>query len=219
MSSNIVLNVDVREGTGKGAARAARREDLVPGILYGGDQDPVSINLRGNEIRKALLTGQFISHMMELEHEGKRQKVIARDIQFHPVSDAPMHVDLFRVNEKTRIDVEVPVHFVNEEASPGLKRGGVLNVVRHVVELNCPAGSIPEALEADLTGLEIGDSIHISAIPLPKGVESTISDRDFTVATLQGSRAVLEPETEEGAAEEMEEPEVINQKDDEGDEE
>lgn len=219
MSSNIVLNVDVREGTGKGAARAARREDLVPGILYGGDQEPVSITLRGNEIRKALLTGQFISHMMELEHEGKRQKVIARDIQFHPVSDAPMHVDLFRVTEKTRIDVEVPVNFVNEEASPGLKRGGVLNVVRHVVELNCPAGSIPESIEADLTGLDIGDSIHISAIPLPKGVESTISDRDFTVATLQGSRAVLTPETEEEGAEEMEEPEVINQKDDGGDEE
>ncbi|MEA1943619.1 MAG: 50S ribosomal protein L25/general stress protein Ctc [Pseudomonadota bacterium] len=219
MSSNIVLNVDVREGTGKGAARAARREDLVPGILYGGDQDPVSINLRGNEIRKALLTGQFISHMMELEHEGKRQKVIARDIQFHPVSDAPMHVDLFRVTEKTRIDVEVTVNFVNEEASPGLKRGGVLNIVRHVVELNCPAGAIPESIEADLTGLDIGDSIHISAIPLPKGVESTISDRDFTIATLQGSRAVLEPETEEDGTEEMEEPEVINQKDDEGDEE
>ncbi|MED5550845.1 MAG: 50S ribosomal protein L25/general stress protein Ctc [Pseudomonadota bacterium] len=213
MSSNIVLNVDVREGTGKGAARAARREDLVPGVLYGGDQDPVSINLRGNEIRKALLTGQFISHMMELEHEGKRQKVIARDIQFHPVSDAPMHIDLFRVNEKTRIDVEVTVHFINEEKSPGLKRGGVLNVVRHVVELNCPAGAIPEAIEADLSGLDIGDSIHISAIPLPKGVTSTITDRDFTVATLQGSRAVLTPETEEDD-ETPAEPEVINQKSD-----
>lgn len=213
MSSNIVLNVDVREGTGKGAARAARREDLVPGVLYGGDQDPVSINLRGNEVRKALLTGQFISHMMELEHEGKRQKVIARDIQFHPVSDAPMHIDLFRVNEKTRIDVEVTVHFINEEKSPGLKRGGVLNVVRHVVELNCPAGAIPEAIEADLSGLDIGDSIHISAIPLPKGVKSTITDRDFTVATLQGSRAVLTPETDE-EDETPAEPEVINQKSD-----
>ena len=213
MSSNIVLNVDVREGTGKGAARAARREDLVPGVLYGGDQDPVSINLRGNEVRKALLTGQFISHMMELEHEGKRQKVIARDIQFHPVSDAPMHIDLFRVTEKTRIDVEVTVHFINEEKCPGLKRGGVLNVVRHVVELNCPAGAIPESIEADLSGLDIGDSIHISAIPLPKGVKSTITDRDFTVATLQGSRAVLTPETEEGD-ETPAEPEVINQKSD-----
>ena len=213
MAKEITLTVEVREGTGKGAARAARREDLVPGVLYGGDQDPVSINLRGNEIRKALLTGQFISHMMELEHEGKRQKVIARDIQFHPVSDAPMHVDLFRVTEKTRIDVEVTVHFINEEKCPGLKRGGVLNVVRHVVELNCPAGAIPESIEADLSGLDIGDSIHISAIPLPKGVTSTITDRDFTVATLQGSRAVLTPEAEDEDATPAE-PEVINQKSD-----
>mgnify|MGYP001240029149 CR=1 FL=1 len=213
MSSNIVLNVDVREGTGKGAARAARREDLVPGVLYGGDQDPVSINLRGNEIRKALLTGQFISHMMELEHEGKRQKVIARDIQFHPVSDAPLHVDLFRVDEDTKINVEVTVHFINEEKSPGMKRGGVLNIVRHTVELLCPAGSIPEALEADLSGLDIGDTIHMSSISLPKGVTPTITDRDFTVATLQGSRAVLTPEAEDEDATPAE-PEVINQKSD-----
>ncbi len=210
MSSNIVLTVDVREGTGKGAARAARREDLVPGVLYGGKLGPVSINLRGNEVRKALLTGKFVSHMMELNHEGKHQKVIARDIQFHPVSDAPMHIDLFRVDEDTKIDVEVTVHFVNEEKSPGMKRGGVLNIVRHTVELNCPAGAIPEAIEADLTGLDIGDSIHISAIALPKGVTPTIADRDFTIATLQGSRAVLTPESEE--VEEAPETEVIKQK-------
>ena len=210
MSSNIVLTVDVREGTGKGAARAARREDLVPGVLYGGKLGPVSINLRGNEVRKALLTGKFVSHMMELNHEGKHQKVIARDIQFHPVSDAPMHIDLFRVDEDTKIDVEVTVHFVNEEKSPGMKRGGVLNIVRHTVELNCPAGAIPDALEADLSGLDIGDTIHMSSIALPKGVVPTISDRDFTVATLQGSRAVLTPESEE--EEETPETEVINQK-------
>lgn len=210
MSSNIVLTVDVREGTGKGAARAARRADLVPGVLYGGKLGPVSINLRGNEVRKALLTGKFVSHMMELNHEGKHQKVIARDIQFHPVSDAPMHIDLFRVDEDTKIDVEVTVHFVNEEKSPGMKRGGVLNIVRHTVELNCPAGAIPEAIEADLTGLDIGDSIHISAIALPKGVTPTIADRDFTIATLQGSRAVLTPESDE--VEEAPETEVIKQK-------
>ena len=212
MSSNIVLNVDVREGTGKGAARAARREDLVPGVLYGGKLGPVAINLRGNQIRKALLTGQFISHMMELEHEGKRQKVIARDIQFHPVSDAPMHVDLFRVDEDTKIDVEVTVHFTNEEKCPGLKRGGVLNVVRHTVELVCPAGSIPESVEADLSGLDIGDSIHISSVKLPAGVEPSITDRDFTIATLQGSRAVL---TELSDEDEPAEPEAIKQKGDE----
>ena len=149
--------------------------------------------------------------MMELEHDGKRQQVIARDIQFHPVSDAPLHVDLFRVDEDTKINVEVTVHFINEEKSPGMKRGGVLNIVRHTVELLCPAGSIPEALEADLSGLDIGDTIHMSSISLPKGVTPTITDRDFTVATLQGSRAVLTPEADE---DETPETEVINQKSD-----
>ncbi len=137
--------------------------------------------------------------MMELEHDGKRQKVIARDIQFHPVSDAPMHVDLFRVNEKTRIDVEVTVNFINEEASPGLKRGGVLNVVRHAVEVNVPAGSIPDQIDVDLSGYDIGDSIHISAVTLPEGVTPAITDRDFTIATIQNSRAARATEDEEGA--------------------
>lgn len=197
--SNIVLTVDVREGIGKGAARAARREDLVPGVLYGGKLDPVAINLRGNEVRKALLTGNFLSNMMELDHEGKRQSVIARDIQFHPVSDKVMHVDLFRVDEDSKINVEIPVRFINEGASPGMKRGGVLNIVRHDVELLVPAGKIPDFIEADLTGLDIGDSVHISAIKLPEGATPTITDRDFTVATLQGSRAVLTAAEEEGA--------------------
>lgn len=199
--SNIVLNVDVREGTGTGAARAVRREDRVPGVLYGGKLGPVSITLRGNEVRKALLTGNFISNMMELEHDGKRQKVIARDVQFHPVSDQVIHVDLFRVDEDTKINVEIPVRFINEEASPGMKRGGVLNIVRHEVELVVPAGSIPNEIEADLTGLDIGDSVHISAIKLPEGAKPAIADRDFTVATLQGSRAVLTASEDEGGEE------------------
>ncbi len=215
MSSNIVLTVDVREGTGTGAARAARREDLVPGVLYGGKLDPVAINLRGNEVRKALLTGNFISSMMELDHEGKRQQVIARDVQFHPVSDQVMHVDLFRVDEDTKINVEVAVRFVNEGASPGMKRGGVLNVVRHSVELVVPAGNIPDAIEADLTGLDIGDSVHISAIKLPEGAKPAIADRDFTVATLQGSRAVLTADEEEGADVAADEVEATEQKGDE----
>lgn len=215
MSSNIVLTVDVREGTGTGAARAARREDLVPGVLYGGKLDPVAINLRGNEVRKALLTGNFISSMMELDHEGKRQQVIARDVQFHPVSDQVMHVDLFRVDEDTKINVEVAVRFVNENDSPGMKRGGVLNVVRHSVELVVPAGNIPDAIEADLTGLDIGDSVHISAIKLPEGAKPAIADRDFTVATLQGSRAVLTADEEEGADVAADEVEATEQKGDE----
>ncbi|MBO6730688.1 MAG: 50S ribosomal protein L25/general stress protein Ctc [Maricaulis sp.] len=215
MSSNIVLTVDVREGTGTGAARAARREDLVPGVLYGGKLDPVAINLRGNEVRKALLTGNFISSMMELDHEGKRQQVIARDVQFHPVSDQVMHVDLFRVDEDTKINVEVAVRFVNESDSPGMKRGGVLNVVRHSVELVVPAGNIPDAIEADLTGLDIGDSVHISAIKLPEGAKPAIADRDFTVATLQGSRAVLTADEEEGADVAADAVEATEQKSDE----
>lgn len=215
MSSNIVLTVDVREGTGTGAARAARREDLVPGVLYGGKLDPVAINLRGNEVRKALLTGNFISSMMELDHEGKRQQVIARDVQFHPISDQVMHVDLFRVDEDTKINVEVAVRFVNENDSPGMKRGGVLNVVRHSVELVVPAGNIPDAIEADLTGLDIGDSVHISAIKLPEGAKPAIADRDFTVATLQGSRAVLKADEEEGAEVAADEVEATEQKGDE----
>jgi large subunit ribosomal protein L25 len=191
MSSNIVLTVEVRENTGKGGARAARREDLVPGVVYGGKEGAVAVTLRGNEVRKALNTGNFIANLLELDHQGKRQTVITKDVQFHPVTDAAQHVDLFRVTEKTRIDVAVAVRFTNEEASPGMKRGGVLNIVRHEVELNCPAGNIPSEVEADLTGLDIGDSIHISAITLPAGAKSTITDRDFTIATMQGSRAVL----------------------------
>ena len=205
MSSNIVLTVEVRENTGKGGARAARREDLVPGVVYGGKEGAVAVTLRGNEVRKALNTGNFIANLLELDHQGKRQTVITKDVQFHPVTDAAQHVDLFRVTEKTRIDVAVPVRFTNEEASPGMKRGGVLNIVRHEVELNCPAGAIPSEVEADLTGLDIGDSIHISAITLPKGAKSTSTDRDFTVATMQGSRAVLvDDEVEETDAEAVE---------------
>ena len=205
MSGNIVLTVDVREGTGKGAARAARREDLVPGVLYGGKLGPVSITLRGNEVRRALLTGQFLTNMLELNHEGETQTVIAREVQFHPVSDQPMHIDLYRVDEDSQINVEIPVRFINDADSPGLKRGGVLNVVRHEVELKVPAGNIPEFIEADLTGLEIGDSVHISAIKLPDGAEPTITDRDFTIATLQGSRAATMAEAEEGEAEQPQE--------------
>lgn len=210
MSSNIVLTVDVREGTGKGVARAARREDLVPGVLYGGPLGSVAINLRGNEIRKALLRGNFLSNIIELNHEGKKQKVIARDIQFHPVSDMAMHIDMYRVEANTKIRVNVNVRFENEEDCPALKRGGVLNIVRHELELLCPASAIPQFIEVDLTGLEIGDAIHMSKVALPKGVKPTIT-RDFTIATLVGSRAVLteldeedgdvEAEVEEGGEE------------------
>jgi large subunit ribosomal protein L25 len=194
--SDIVLPVDVREKTGSGSARAARRDGKVPGTLYGGKGGPVAISVRDNVLRKAINTGRFLSNMVTLEHDGKKQSVIPKDVQFHPVTDVPLHIDLFRVEADSIIDVEVPVVFLGEEDSPGLKRGGALNVVRHTVELSCPAGAIPEHIEIDISGLEIGDSVHISEVTLPEGIKPTI-DRDFTIATLMGARVEIEPEEEE----------------------
>ncbi|XBQ15062.1 MAG: 50S ribosomal protein L25/general stress protein Ctc [Oceanicaulis sp.] len=194
--SDIVLNVEVRERTGKGGARQARRDGFVPGTLYGGGQDPVSISLKNNELIKAINSGKLLANMITIEHKGDKQTVFARDVQFHPVKDLPLHVDFQRVNAQDVISVEVPVHFVGEEQAEGIKRGGVLNVVRHAIEVNCPAGSIPEAIEVDVSGMDIGDSVHISAVSLPENVTPTITDRDFTIATMQGSRALVEEEAE-----------------------
>ncbi|MEE2566131.1 50S ribosomal protein L25/general stress protein Ctc [Hyphobacterium marinum] len=192
--SDIVLSVDVRENTGTGPARAARRDGFVPGVLYGGKLGAVAIAVSEKDLNKAINTGKFLSHMVTLKHKGDKQSVIPKDVQFDPISDKPLHVDLFRVDEDTVIDVEVTVHFINEEKAPGLKRGGVLNVVRHTVELSCPAGSIPEEIVVDLDGYEIGDAVHISSITLPEGVTPTITDRDFTIATVQGARVMVEEE-------------------------
>jgi len=216
--SDIVLPVDVRDNTGTGAARAARRDGFVPGTLYGGKLGPVAIAVRENVLRKAINSGKFLSHMVTLEHKGEKQTVIPKDVQFDPVSDFPLHVDLFRVEADSIIDVEVTVHFINEDKAPGLKRGGALNVVRHSVELSCPAGSIPESIEIDLNGMEIGDSVHISDVTLPEGITPTISDRDFTIATLAGARVALEDEAD--AVEEGEDgDEGTEAEADEGDEE
>lgn len=186
MSQEITFNVTVRDRTGKGGAREARRNGLVPGVLYGGGQDPVAINLKQNEVIKAINTGQFLASTATLVHEGKKQLVIPQAIQMHPVTDQPQHVDLYRVRADQTITVEVAVNFLNEEKSPGLKKGGALNVVRHAVELNVRADSIPDSLEADLTGLDIGDNVKISNITLPEGAEPTITDRDFTIASIVG---------------------------------
>ena len=145
-------------------------------------------------------TGLFLSTVFMLDMGGRKVRVIPRDVQLHPVRDFAMHVDFLRLSKTSRIDVEVPVHFTNEAESPGLKRGGVLNIVRHQIELSCPSDAIPEAIEISLKGLEIGDSIHISAIELPANVTSTISDRDFTIATIVGSSA-MKPEEEDAVAE------------------
>jgi large subunit ribosomal protein L25 len=186
--ADIVLNVEVREQTGTGAARTVRRSGKVPGVLYGGGKDPVAISVPANEFRKALYTGKLLGHLVTLKYGKETQPVIAKAIDMHPVTDEPWHFDLYRVDEHQQIKISVPVHFINHDDSPGLKRGGTLNVVRHDVELSCPADAIPEELVFDLTGLEIGDTIRISGFKLPKGVEATV-DRDFVIATLAGTSA------------------------------
>ena len=218
MSSDITFNVSVRERIGKGGAREARRLGLVPGVLYGGGEDPVAINLKQNEVVKAINTGQFLSSTATLVHDGKKQMVIPQAIQLHPVSDKPQHVDLFRVKSNQIITVEVTVNFINEDDAPGLKKGGALNVVRHAVELNVRADSIPDALIADLTGLDIGDNVKISDITLPGGAEPTITDRDFTIASVVGRGIAAEADDESDEAPEADEVEATKQSGDEAEE-
>jgi large subunit ribosomal protein L25 len=213
MSKQITFNVEVRERIGKGGAREARRNGMVPGVLYGGGDDPVAISLKKNEVIKAINTGQFLSSTAQLVHDGKKQLVIPQAIQLHPVTDQPEHVDLFRVKKDQIITVEVTVNFLNEEESPGIKKGAALNVVRHAVELNVRADSIPDSLDADLTGLDIGDNVKISNIKLPDGAEPTITDRDFTIASIGGRGIAADTEEDEGAPE-AGEVEAINQSND-----
>lgn len=189
----IELKATARQRVGKGAARQARREGKVPAIIYGNGQTPDAIALDYNDLWKQVLKGHFTSTVLDIDVEGKKSRVIPRDLQVDPIKDLPVHVDFLRIGSDGRIRVEVPVRFVNETQSPGLKRGGVLNVVRHGVEVICPWDHIPPFFEVDLTGLEIGRSIHISAIGLPKDAELTIKERDFTIATIAG--AVKEDES------------------------
>ncbi len=192
------LNAELRERAGKGAARAVRREGRVPGVIYGNKQEPVLISLDPVDLMKEYQKAGFFSHVYEIAVGGEKYKVLARDMQTHPINDLPIHVDFMRFSAKTRLAVDVYVEFINEDKSPGLKEGGVLNVVRHEVELRCSPESIPESLIADLSGLDIGDSLHISAITLPEGVELTITDRDFTIATIAAPTIFTEAEDEEG---------------------
>ncbi len=201
--AEIVLNVELRERTGTGGARASRRDDRVPGVLYGGPLGPVAVSVRTNEFRKALYTGKLLGHLVTLKYGKETQPVIAKDVQFHPVTDSPIHFDLYRVDEHQLIKIAVPVHFRNQEASPGIKRGGALNIARHDIEVWAPADSIPEELVADLTGLDIGDAVRLSSLTMPKGVEADIDDPEFVIATITGASVEVEP-TEEGAAAEGE---------------
>ena len=205
MAQEYVLEATVRDRVGKGAARALRREKLIPAVIYGDKQQPLPIALPYKEVFRKLHDGGFLTHVWTIKVDGKSIRVLPRDYQLEPVRDFLVHVDFLRVGRDSRVAVEVPVHFANEEASPGLKRGGVLNIVRHTVELECPADSIPESITFDLTGLVIGDSIHISAVELPKGVTATITDRDFTVATIASPAVMAEGADEEAEATEAEE--------------
>ena len=192
MAEAIELKAWARARSGKGGARAERREGRIPGTLYGDKQAPETISVEYRAVDQQIHTGHFQSTIFVLDVEGKKTRVIPRAVQLDPVRDFPIHVDFLRVSKDALVTVDVPVRFLNEAASPGLKRGGVLNIVRHDIAVRCPADSIPDHFDVDLTGLEIGDSVHISAIKLPEGVRPTIADRDFTVATIVG-RAAEEP--------------------------
>ncbi len=190
------LSAEPRERVGKGAARAVRRSGRVPAVIYGSKKDPVLISLDPRDLRRQISGGGFFSTLLDVDFGGDSERVLAHDLQLHPVSDQPIHVDFLRVSATTRIDVDVAVVFLNEEESPGLKRGGVLNVVRHTVELSCQADAIPHHIELDLTDRDIGDSLHISDVKLPEGVEPTITDRDFTIATIAAPSIMHEEEEE-----------------------
>jgi large subunit ribosomal protein L25 len=201
MAQTSVLKAEVRDRVGKGTARAVRRQDKVPAVIYGDRKPPIPIALPQREMTQRLHAGGFLTHLMQIEVDGEDIRVIPKDYQLDPVRDFLIHVDFLRVGEGARLTLDVPVHFVNHPDSPGLKRGGVLNVVRHAVEMVVPADAIPEFIEVDLAGLDIGDSVHISAVTLPEGVVPTITDRDFTIATIAGSAAMLPEEEEKAEAE------------------
>ena len=190
MSDLLTLSAEQREKAGKGASRALRREGRVPAVIYGNKEEPATIHVEERELNKLLGTGHFMNSLIMVEIGGKAVRTLPKDVAFHPVTDRPLHVDFLRLSKNATVDVSVPVLFVNEEASPGLKRGGVLNVVRHELELVCDAARIPDEIEIDVTGLEVGDSIHISSVKLPEGSESAITDRDYTIATVVAPSAL-----------------------------
>lgn len=197
-----IFDCDLRKRSGTGGSRAVRRDGWVPAVLYGGDEEPANIKLRYNQILKAYQTGKLIDVLSYLDLDGQKQTVIGRDIQVDPVKDLPMHVDFMRVSAKTRVTVNVPVRFLNDETSPGLKAGGVLNVVRHEIEVIAPATAIPEALEVDLADAQMDDSLKISSVTMPDGVEVTITDRDFTIATIAAPSGLKSEQAAEDGDEE-----------------
>jgi large subunit ribosomal protein L25 len=216
--AEIVLNVEVRERTGTGGARVARREGLVPGVLYGGDKDPVAIAVKVNEFRKALYTGKLLGHLVTLKYGSETQPVIAKAVDMHPVTDQPWHFDLYRVDAHQTIKIEVPVHFAHQDECPGLKRGGTLNVALHTVTVSCTADHIPEEIVVDLTGLDIGSTIRISDLKSPDNAQLALP-ADAVVASIAGAMAEVVEEPVEGAVAEGEEPAAAAEETSEGGEE
>ncbi len=196
MSDALKLAAEARDRAGKGASRAIRREGRVPAVIYGNHKEPLGIHVEAKTLVKMLSTGHFMNSIVELEVGGKTERTLPRDVQFHPVNDRPIHVDFLRLSKNARVTLDIPVRFTDEEESPGIRRGGVVNIVRHEVELNCAADAIPDELVASLAGLDVGESIHISAIALPEGAKLTVEDRDFTVATLVAPSALRSSEDE-----------------------
>jgi large subunit ribosomal protein L25 len=205
-----------RERAGKGPARAARRAGRVPGVIYGSKKDPSMITVDPRELDRELKTGAFMATVYNVQIDKALERVLPRDVHFDPVTDRAIHVDFLRVSAATSVTVQVPVNFLNEEECPGLKRGGLLNVVRHEIEMTCRADAIPSSIDVDLTGLDIGDSVHISMISLPDGVAPTITDRDFTVATVAAPTVVTEEEEAEEGAELEEGAEIEGEEGTEG---
>jgi len=200
MSDALTLPAEARERAGKGASRHLRREGRVPAVIYGGKDEPQMIHVEAKELVRQLGTGHFMNSIVTIEVGGKKVRTLPKDVALNPVTDRPEHVDFFRLAKNAKVEVAVPVVFTNEEKSPGLKKGGVLNIVRHDLELVCDAEKIPSEIEIDVTGKDVGDSIHISEITLPEGSESAITDRDFTIATLVAPSALKKAEGDTSSA-------------------
>ena len=190
MSEQLTLPAETRDRAGKGASRALRNQGRVPAVVYGNNQEPLSIHVEEKLLAKLLSSGHFMNSVVMIDAGGQQVRTLPKDVQFHPVTSRPAHVDFLRIGEHSSVTVAIPVRFEGEEDSPGLERGGVLNVVRHELELTCDAAEIPDEIVISLAGLEIGDSLHISAVQLPQGVESAITDRDFTIATVVAPSAL-----------------------------
>ena len=194
MSEALTLAAETRDRAGKGASRVLRRQGRVPAVVYGGKEAPVGIHVEEKELARLLGSGHFTNSIVMIDVAGQQVRTLPKDVAFHPVSDRPLHVDFFRLAADAKVEVAVPVVFVGEEESPGLKRGGVLNVVRHELDLVCDGNRIPDEITVDVSRLDVGDSVHISQVALPEGSESAITDRDFTIATIVAPSALRSEE-------------------------